>query len=61
MMKLRLRCVLVCAMLLVIAGSNFAQSGDNRARQNESAKVESRLLKLSDVAAEAERSALASA
>jgi quinol monooxygenase YgiN len=46
MMKLRLRCLLVCVMLLVMAGSNFAQSGDSRARQNASAKVESAQMEL---------------
>jgi hypothetical protein len=45
-MKLRLRCLLVCGMLLVMAGSNFAQSGASRARQNESAKVESAQMEL---------------
>jgi hypothetical protein len=55
-MKLRLCCILAFAKLqhrplrsatgftgrlLVIAGSNFAQSGENRARQNKSAKVHS--------------------
>jgi quinol monooxygenase YgiN len=46
MMKLRLRCLLVCAMLLVMVGSNFSQSGDSRAPQNESAKVESAQMEL---------------
>jgi quinol monooxygenase YgiN len=46
MMKLRLRCLLVCAMLLVMAGSNFSQIGDSRAPQNESAKVESAQMEL---------------
>src|SRR5208283_1948936 len=41
MMKLRRWCLLMCAMLPMIAGSNFAQRGDSRAPQNESAKVES--------------------
>jgi quinol monooxygenase YgiN len=45
-MKIGLRGVFVCAMLLVMAGSNFAQSGDDRARQNESAKVESAQMEL---------------
>jgi quinol monooxygenase YgiN len=33
-------------MLLIIAVSNFAQSGDDRARQNESAEVESTKVEL---------------
>jgi quinol monooxygenase YgiN len=41
MMKLRVRCVLACGILPVFAVSNFAQGGDDRARQTASAKVES--------------------
>jgi hypothetical protein len=40
MMKLCPRFVQMYAMLLVLAASNFTQSGENRARQSESAKVE---------------------
>src|SRR5207245_10155806 len=46
MMKQHLRCALVCAMLVTIALANFAQSGDNRARQNDSVKVESDKMEL---------------
>ena len=46
MMKQHLRFALVCAMLLTIALANFAQSGDNRARQNDSVKVESDKMEL---------------
>ena len=45
-MKLRIRCLFVFAIVLVIAVSNFAQSGDERARQNESAKVETSQMEL---------------
>src|SRR5207253_8153579 len=46
MMKQHLRCALVWAMLVTIALANFAQSGDNRARQNDSVKVESDKMEL---------------
>jgi quinol monooxygenase YgiN len=45
-MKLRIRYLLVFAIVLVIAVLNFAQSGDERARQNESAKVETSQMEL---------------
>jgi quinol monooxygenase YgiN len=46
MMKLRLVFMLVYVMLLVIAVSNFGQSSDQPARQNESARVESAQMEL---------------
>ena len=46
MMKIRLRCVVVCAMLLVISIPSFGQGSDDRAQQNQSPKIESDKMEL---------------
>ncbi|MGA2857868.1 MAG: putative quinol monooxygenase [Candidatus Sulfotelmatobacter sp.] len=46
MMKLRLRCVLVSAMLLAMAVLSFAQGNESKAQSTDSAKVESAKMEL---------------
>ena len=46
MRKLHLRCVLVCAMLFVIAVSNLAQNSEGKTQSTDFAKVESAQIEL---------------